>query len=199
METLWSVLRDGGVLEEEIVELKNTGWTNFGITSNLGNKLREILIKRVPKRTGGRSTDIEGKYAPGVITSYATGTREMDESGDGPGSIWNFLVCLAIDLDGKGMPMTGMLAAQGNFYHMYMKCIDEGIAKPLKMPLAKHMVVLLSKAFTQSGMCMVEVFTAIQSDVHLVLVNVEEPLDWESAWPLEQTLGRYPFTGGPIR
>jgi hypothetical protein len=199
METLWSVLRDGGVSEEEIVELKNTGWTNFGITSNLGNRLREILIKRVPKRTGGRSTDIEGKYAPGVITSYATGTREMDENGDGPGSIWNFLVCLAIDLHGKGMPMTGMLAAQGNFYHMYMKCIDEGIAKPLKMPLAKDMVVLLSKAFTQSGMCMVEVFTAIQSGVHLVLVNVEEPLDWERAWPLEKTLGRYPFTGGQVR
>jgi hypothetical protein len=199
MENLWSVLRDGGVSEEEIVELKKTGWTNFGITSNLGNTLREILIKRVPKNTGKTSTNIENKYAPDVITSYATGNREIDESGDGPGSIWNFLVCLAIDMDGKGMPMTGMLAAQGDFFIMYMKCVDKSIAKALKISTAKHMVVLLSKAFTQSGMCMVEVYTAIQNGVHLVLVNVEEPLDWGSAWPLEQTLARYPFTGGPVR
>jgi hypothetical protein len=203
MDILWSVLREGGVSGEEILELKKTGWTNFGIKTNLGNKLREILIKRVPKRTGETSTDIdeyiEGKYAPDVITSYATGTRGIDESGDGPGSIWNFLVCLAIDLDGKGMPMTGMLGAQGNFYSMYMKCVDKDIAKTLEISVAKHMVVLLSKAFTQSGMCMVEVFTAIQSGVHLVLVNVEEPLDWTKAWPLKQTLARYPFTGGPIR
>ena len=104
-----------------------------------------------------------------------------------------------MDTAGRGMSMTGMLSAQGDFYGTYMKCVDKDIAKALKIPLADYMVVLLSKAFTQSGMCMVEVFTAIKSGIQLVLVNVEEPLDWGNAWPLEQTLARYPFQGGPLR
>jgi hypothetical protein len=48
------------------------------------------------------------------------------------------------------------------------------------------MVVLLSNAFFQSPMCMVEIHHAIQSNIKLVLVNIEE-LDWpidEKAWPL---------------
>ena len=119
--------------------------------------------------------------------------------GDGPGSVWNFLVCLAMHMAGQGMSMTGMLSAQGDFYGTYMKCVDKDIAKALKIPLADYMVVLLSKAFTQSGMCMVEVFTAIKSGIQLVLVNVEESIDWTKAWPLKQTLARYPFEGGKLR
>jgi hypothetical protein len=100
---------------------------------------------------------------------------------------------------GQGMSMTGMLSAQGDFYGTYMKCVDKDIAEVLGIPIAKYMVVLLNKAFTQSAMCMVEVFTAIKSGIQLVLVNVEEPLDWKTAWPLQKTLGSYPFMGGPLR
>ena len=199
MNAVWNVLREGGVSEEEIRQLKTLGWASFGITNNLGSKFRKILIKRTRKT----AQEIEDDYAPRTVTSYATGNRQgLDEGGDGPGSVWNFLVCLAMDImdtAGRGMSMTGMLSAQGDFYGTYMKCVDKDIAKALKIPLADYMVVLLSKAFTQSGMCMVEVFTAIKSGIQLVLVNVEEPLDWGNAWPLEQTLTRYPFEGGKLR
>jgi hypothetical protein len=46
---------------------------------------------------------------------------------------------------------------------------------------------------------MVEVFTAIQSGIELVLVNVEEPIDFQAAWPLKKTLASYPFTGGKVK
>jgi hypothetical protein len=123
----------------------------------------------------------------------------MDEGGDGPGLVWNFLVCLAIFMAGKGVPMTGMLAARGDVFAMYMKCVDGEIARAIKTPVATHMVVLTTQAFTQSAMCMVEVFCAIQSGIELVLVNIEEPIDWQAAWPLEKTLASYPFTGGKVK
>jgi hypothetical protein len=66
--------------------------------------------------------------------------------------------------------------------------------------VATHMVVLLSSAFFQSPMCMVEVHHAIQSNIQLVLVNIEE-LDWsmiEKAWPLKASRTRYPFSDGAV-
>jgi hypothetical protein len=116
-----------------------------------------------------------------------------------PGIIWNILVCMAMHGAGKGVSMTGMLVAQRDFYCTYQKCVDKDMAKSLKIPTAKYMIVLLSKAYTQSGMCMVEVFTAINSGIQLVLINVEEPIDWENAWAVTNTLARYPFEGGPLR
>jgi hypothetical protein len=46
---------------------------------------------------------------------------------------------------------------------------------------------------------MVEVYTAIQSGIELVLVNVEEAIDWAVAWPREKTLASYPFAGGKLK
>jgi hypothetical protein len=136
-----------------------------------------------------------------VVTSYATGTRkQLDEDGDGPGSVWNFLVCLAMDLGGKGMAMTGMHFKQGTFFQGYIKCVDKTIATSMGKKVATHMIVLLSNAFFQSPMCMVEVHHAIQSNIQLVLVNTEE-LDWpieEKAWPLKVSKTRYPFSDGTV-
>jgi hypothetical protein len=86
-------------------------------------------------------------------------------------------------------------AAQGD-----EKCVDKTTAKSMGKKVATHMVVLLSNAFFQSPMCMVEVHHAIQSNIQLVLVNTEE-LEWpieEKAWPLIESLTRYPFSDGTV-
>ena len=195
MDALWDVVRQAGVPEEDIRRLRTPGWdlsTEFGITNKIGNVMREILINK----TGLTATEIENEYAPSTVTSFATGSRPgIDEPGDGPGFVWNFLFCLSMGVAGKGVPMTGPLVAQGDFFATYMKCVDKNIAETIPVPVATHMVVFLSRAFIRSAMCMVEVYTAIQSGIELVLVNVEEPIDWPVAWPSKRTLASYPFTG----
>jgi hypothetical protein len=112
VDGLWDVVEQGGVSRPEIAALKTLRW-NFSITTELGDKLRTILIKRI----GMVPSDITDKFFALVVTSYATGARnQLDEDGDGPGSIWNFLVCLAMDLGGKGMAMTAMHFKQGKFF-----------------------------------------------------------------------------------
>jgi hypothetical protein len=196
MDMLWDVVEQGGVPRADIARLKTLRW-NFSITNELGDTLRTILIKRI----GMIPSDITDKFFALVVTSYATGTRkQLDEDGDGPGSVWNFLVCLAMDLGGKGMAMTGMHFKQGTFFQGYIKCVDKTIATSMGKKVATHMVVLLSNAFFQSPMCMVEVHHAIQSNIKLVLVNIEE-LDWpieEKAWPLQVSKTRYPFSDGTV-
>jgi hypothetical protein len=146
-------------------------------------------------------SDITDKFFALVVTSYATGARkELGEGGDGPGSVWNFLVCLAMDLGGKGMAMTGMHFKQGTFFQGYIKCVDKTTAKNMGIEVATHMVVLLSNAFFQVPMCMVEVHHALQSNIQLVLVNTEE-LDWpieDKAWPLKVSKSCYPFSDGTV-
>ena len=189
---LWDVLREEGVPEDDLQQLQDLGWKEFGITNKLGNKLREILIKR----TGLTANEIVDEYFPPTVISFGSGSRQMDDDGDGPGVVWNFLVCLAISMAGIEMPMTGLLVAQGDFYAAYIKCVNKKSAEALEKPVATHMIVLLSQAFTQSAMCMVEVSTAIESGINLVLVNVEEPIDWRDAWESKSMLARYPFING---
>jgi hypothetical protein len=115
--------------------------------------------------------------------------------------VWNFLVCLAIDLGGKGMPMTGMHFKTGNFFVGYMKCVNKTTAETMGKQVATHMVVLLSNAFFQSPMCMVEVHHAIRSRIKLVLVAIEE-LEWpieEKAWLLDTSRTRFPFSDGTVK
>jgi hypothetical protein len=69
------------------------------------------------------------------------------------------------------MAMTGMHFKQGTFFQGYIKCVDKAIATNMGKKVATHMIVLLSSAFFQSSMCMVEVHHAIQSNIQLVLVN----------------------------
>jgi hypothetical protein len=196
MDVLWDVAEQGGVPRADITRLKTLRW-NFRITTELGDTLRTIMIKRI----GIAPSDITDKFFALVVTSYATGARkQFGEGGDGPGSVWNFLVCLAMDLGGKGMAMTGMHFKQGTFFQGYIKCVDKTIAKSMGKKVATHMVVLLSNAFFQSPMCMVEVHHAIQSNIKLVLVNIEE-LDWpieDKAWPLKASQTRYPFSDGTV-
>jgi hypothetical protein len=196
MDALWDAVRQEGVPEEDIKQLRTLCWKKYGITNEIGNVFRKILIKL----TGRTALEIENEYAPCTVTSFATGTRKgLDDGGDGPGLVWNFLFCLAMHRAGKGVPMTGPLVAQGDFYSTYVKCVDKKIAETMGIPVATHMVVFMSQAFTQSAMCMVEVYTAIQSGIELVLVNIEEPIDWGAAWPKEKTLASYPFTGGKLK
>jgi hypothetical protein len=196
MDVLWDLVEQEGVPRAEIAQLKPLRW-NFSITTKLGDTFRTILIKHIDVAP----SDITDKFFASVVTSYATGARkQFGEGGDGPGSVWNFLVCLAIYLGGKGMAMTGMHFKQGKFFEGYIKCVDKTIATSMGKKVATHMVVLLSNAFFQSAMCMVEVHHAIQSNIKLVLVNIEE-LDWpieEKAWPLKVCKTRYPFNDGTV-
>jgi hypothetical protein len=199
MDGFWALAEQGGVSQAECAQLKNLGWDNYGITAKAGDALRTLLIQRI----GMAPSDITDKFVSLVVTSYATGPRrDLGEGGDGPGSVWNFLVCLAIDLGGKGMPMTGMHFKEGKFFEGYMKCVNKTTAKSLGKQVATHMVVLLSNAFFQSPMCMVEVHHACHSGIKLVLVAIEE-LDWpnirEKAWPLDTSRTRFPFSGGPVK
>jgi hypothetical protein len=196
MDALWDAARQEGVPEEDIKLLRTLCWKKYGITNELGNVLRKILIKL----TGRTALQIENEYAPCTVTSFATGTRKgLDDDGDGPGLVWNFLFCLAMHRARKIVPMTGAIVEQGDFYATYIKCVDKKIAETMGIPVATHMVVFLSRAFIRSAMCMVEVYTAIQSGIELVLVNIEEPIDWAVAWPKEKTLASYPFTGGKLK
>jgi len=101
MDALWAVVRQAGVPEEDITRLRAPGWdlsTEFGITNKIGNVMREILIAY----TGLTATEIENEYAPATVTSFATGSRPgIDEPGDGPGFVWNFLFCLSMGVAGR--------------------------------------------------------------------------------------------------
>jgi hypothetical protein len=198
MDRFWALAEQGGVSQAECAQLKNLGWDNYGITAKAGDALRKLLIQRI----GMAPSDITDEFFSLVVTSYATGARkDLGEGSDGPGSVWNFLVCLAIDLGGKGMPMTGMHFKEGKFFEGYMKCVNETTAKSLGKQVATHMVVLLSNAFFQSPMCMVEVHHAIHSGIKLVLVAIEE-LEWpveEKAWPLDTSRTRFPFSDGTVK
>ena len=99
------------------------------------------------------------------------------------------------------MPMTGMHFKEGKFFEGYMKCVNKTTAKSLGKQVATHMVVLLSNAFFQSPMCMVEVHHACHSGIKLVLVAIEE-LEWpieEKAWPMDTSRTRFPFSDGPVK
>ena len=182
MDKFWALVEQGGVSQAECAQLKNLGWDNYGITAKAGDALRKLLIRRIGMAPG----DFTDKFFASVVTSYATGARkDLGEGNDGPGSVWNFLVCLAIDLGGKGMPMTGMHFKEGKFFEGYMKCVNKTTAKSLGKQVATHMVVLLSNAFFQSPMCMVEVHHAIHSGIRLVLVAIEE-LEWPRKFPGEE-------------
>jgi hypothetical protein len=94
---------------------------------------------------------------------------------------------------GQKLPMSGMLIRVGNFVKGYLKTLNfRNMATELGKPAAKVLVVLLSNALIRSAACLVEIHTALENNIPLILLPLEDRIHWEAAegvsepWPLEK-------------
>ena len=91
------------------------------------------------------------------------------------------------------LPMSGMLIRVGNFVKAYLKCLNyKNMATTLRKPAAKVLIVLLSNALIRSAACLVEIHTALENKIPLVLLPLEDRIHWEATerfsepWPKEK-------------
>eukprot|EP00935_MAST-01C_sp_MAST-1C-sp1_P002227 g2227.t1 len=176
----WALLEEYGVPKAEVSLLRALDPSKFSVSPAFGKASRAILIENT------QCDNITKKYFSRVVTTYATGHRGGDGDGDGPGSLINFLVCYGMASSGMGVPMTGMLFDTGEFFDGYMKCLNKDTAKALGQKVAEHQIVLLSNPLLKSPGCLAEIFMAWDSKIPMLVVAVEDDLDWGAAWP---TLG----------
>jgi hypothetical protein len=86
-----------------------------------------------------------------------------------------------------------MLIRVGNFVKGYLKTLNfRNMATELGKPAAKVLVVLLSNALLRSAACLVEIHTALENNIPLILLPLEDRIHWKAAegvsepWPLEK-------------
>jgi hypothetical protein len=187
MEQLFLALKREGESEDAIKNLKNLDSRPYVVTSAIGKVARDILVAHVRD-----VDDIETEYYPPFATSYASDHREEDAEGQGPGVVRNYQVCMAFVEQGHKLPMNGMLFLEGNFLIGYPKCLNYmDMATTLGKPAAKVLVVLLSNALIRSAACLFEIHTALQNNIPLILLPLEDRIHWKAAegvsepWPLK--------------
>jgi hypothetical protein len=187
MDKLFLALEQEGESANVIALLRTLDSRQYVVSSALGKVARDILISLV------RDVDIENEYFPPFAISYASDHREGDAEGQGPGVVRNYQVSMAFVERGQMLPMSGMLVRVGNFVKTYLKCLNyKNMATTLKQPAAKVLVVLLSNALIRSAACLVEIHTAMENKIPLVLLPLEDRIHWEATedfsepWPLEK-------------
>jgi hypothetical protein len=187
MERLFLALKREGESANAIENLKTLDSRHYVVTSLCGKITRDILISLVG------DVDIESEYFPLFVISYASDHREGDAQGQGPGVMRNYQVSTAFAERGYMVPMSGMLIRVGNFLEGYSKCLNYmDIATTLGKSAAKIMVILLSNALIRSAACLFEIHTALKNNIPLILLPLEDKINWEAAeglsepWPLDE-------------
>jgi hypothetical protein len=181
LEELFLALEQEGESANVIALLKTLDSRKYIVSSAVGKVARDILISHVG------DGDIENEYFPPLAISYASDHREGDAEGQGPGIMRNYQVSMAFVERGQKLPMSGMLIRVGNFVKAYLKCLNyKDMATTLDRPAAKVLVVLLSNALIRSAACLVEIHTAMANNIPLVLLPLEDRIDWKTAWPKEK-------------
>jgi hypothetical protein len=151
------------------------------IDAEEGHRLRELVRKDVP---GGY---VE-KHFPRWATTYATGKREADAEGCGPGMWLNAQLIQHTTAKGFEVPMTGMLFATGN-WKTYMLRLDKDDCEMMEQTPAVALVVLLTTAVYRSGPCLDEIAAARDSKMKVILLRCEDKLPGKKGmWPLPQKL-----------
>ena len=103
----WRLLKKNGVPEAEIELLRTLDASKYRVSPAFGKAARKALVDLT------RCDNITDEFFSRTVTTYATAHRDGDGGGDGPGSLVNFLVCIAVHSAGMGVPMTGMLFEKG--------------------------------------------------------------------------------------
>jgi hypothetical protein len=187
MEKLFLALEQEGESANAIALLKTLDSQQYEVSAAVGKITRDILIYLVG------DVDIENEYFPPFVISYASDHREGDAEGQGPGVVRNYQVSTAFIERGQKLPMSGMLIREGNFVRSYLKCLNyKNMAITLGKPAAKVLVVLLSNALIRSAACLVEIHTALDNKIPLILLPLEDRIHWEATegfsepWPKEK-------------
>jgi hypothetical protein len=188
MEELETRLKQEGESADAISLLKTLDYSSApAISSAAGKVTRDILISLVD------NVDIEKAYYPPIVISYASDRREGDAEGQGPGVVRNYQVSMAFVERGHKLPMSGMLVRVGDFVIAYLKCLNyKNMATELSKPAAKVLVVLLSNALIRSAACLVEIHTALENNIPLILLPLEDEIHWKATegfsapWPKEK-------------
>jgi hypothetical protein len=187
MEELDTQLEQEGESANSIALLKTLDSRQYVVSSAVGKIARGILISLVG------DVDIENEYFPPFVISYASDHREGDAQGQGPGVVRSYQVSTAFVERGQMLPMSGMLIRVGNsrnFVQAYLKCLN--MATELGKPAAKILVVLLSNALIRFAACLIEIHTALENKIPLILLPLEDRIHWKvteglsEPWPLEK-------------
>ena len=144
------------------------------IDAALGIHLRDSIIKLIPGR------DVERHY-PMWATSYATGHREGDDEGCGPGMWLNAKIIKLANSASIEVPMTGMLFRSGN-WKAYTLRLNKKQSDGTHTKAAKVMVVLLTKALYTSNACFMEIHLALENKMKFILLRCEEGLPTSTDW-----------------
>jgi hypothetical protein len=187
MDKLFRALEQEGESADEIALLRTLDPRQYVVSSAVGKLSRDILIPLAG------DVDIVKEYFPPIVISYASDHRERDAEGQGLGVVRNYQVCMAFVERGQMLPMNGMLIREGNFVKGYLKTLNyKGMATTLGKPPAKVLVVLLSNALIRSAACLVEIHTALDNNIPLVLLPLEDRIHWKATdeisepWPLKK-------------
>ena len=163
-------------------------------------QLRHVREFRHDAEQGGRLWQevqdcVEGNvedYFPDCATSYATGRRDVDAEGCGPGMWLNALVIRHMVAAGFGVPMTGMLFATGNwqgYLSRDMLRLGKKNCQMMNEKAAKVLVVLLTAALYQSSPCLGEIATALGSKIKIVVLRCEDVrVGLDDMWPVPENL-----------
>jgi hypothetical protein len=151
------------------------------INAELGERLRRKVREGVPG-------EVEAYY-PRWVTSYATGRRDVDAEGCGPGMWLNELLIQRAVKAGFEVPMTGMLFTTGN-WHAYMLRLNKKNCAMMGEQAAEVLVVLLTVPLFNSAACLDEIAAALDSKMKVVVLRCEDPLrvDETEMWPVPQGL-----------
>ena len=132
------------------------------ITESAANAMQEKVLDLMP--------DITNFYPP-LMLSYATGKREADAKGTGPGLV--YAAQLALRFHGVGVPcFTGLHVPSGADWKLYFTKLDSRASK------CSVFIVLQTVAFYQSMNCLKEVATALSCKkvTKIIPVRMEEGL-----------------------
>ena len=159
----------------------NSATVPAAIDAEQGERLREGIREQV-------IGEVENHF-PNWATSYATGHREVDAEGCGPGMWLNARVIQRAREAGFEVPMTGMLFTTGN-WQAYMLRLNKDECEMMGQQAAKVLVVLLTAMLYKSGACLDEIAAALDSKMKVVVLRCEDPLrvDKKEMWPVPRKL-----------
>jgi hypothetical protein len=140
------------------------------ITEEMAQKRKSYVRSLLPR---GTAFD---RYYPEVVISYATGRREQDCQGAGPGMY--YAVGFISFLDQCGVQcFSGLHVPPGTDWKVFMLRLKGRHAK------AKVLIVLKTKSFYESAPCLKELSCAIDQKIPVIPIVLEENLpDKQDQW-----------------
>ena len=142
-------------------------------------RAREAVRRRMQSLVKGTVAE----FRPPVMISYATGQREGDAAGCGPGML--YAQAVTDELLRRGVDaFTGLHVGAGDDWRIFIDKL-RGETTLAEDSACKVLIVIVTPALYQSRHCLEEIFTALEEGIHIIPMLFENPIPPDSQrWPM---------------